>query len=131
MIEELDAPSKYEVLNMASEKNIEQILNYLSNNELDDENNKKIVVNKIFPIVKNMDLKNTIYLYRRSKNIVGNDANALGYLQEMFVGYIVSNFAHNPARRGARRSVGWTYEEICKDILKEDVLSVDTDSKSK
>ena len=131
IVDELDAPSKYEVLNMASESNIEAILNYLANSRLDDENSKKIVGDKIFPIVKDMDLKNIIYLYRQSKNVVSNDNNTLGYLKDMFVGYIISNIVHNPARGRVRSSVIWTYEEVCENILKEDMLKVDENSRIK
>ena len=129
-VDELDAPNKYEVLNMASEDSINEILYYLSKNyKIEDRDNKKIVADKIFPIVKDMDLKNTIYLYRQSKKMVSGDS--LGYLQDMFVGFIISNIVHNPARGRARSSVIWTYEEVCKNILEEDMISVDSNSKSK
>jgi hypothetical protein len=67
-------------------------------------------------------LRYTIYLYRKSKDVVSNDSEILAYLQEMFVGYIISNIVHNPARGRIRSSVVWTYEEICMNILNEEVL---------
>ena len=129
-VSKLYAPSKYEVLNMASRENINDILYYLSQNyKIEEEETMKKVGDKIFPIVKGMDLGNIIDLYRQSKKIVSGDS--LGYLQSLFVGYIISNMVHNPARGKVRSNVLWTYEEVCKNILKEEVLREGKSSRSK
>jgi len=127
MLVELDAPNKYEILNMASERNISKLLDFFKNNSLVDDESSQYIKHKMFPVIKNMELKNITYLYRECKQIVSQDSYSLGKLQNMFVGYIISNIMHDPARgmSGYRTSMLWTYEEVCKNILKEEVLEVD------
>ena len=47
----------------------------------------------------------------------------------MFVEYIISNILNDPARKGVKSGVVWTYKEICYNILDEDVLKIRRNAK--
>lgn len=126
----LEALNKYELLNIASNNSILQLLELFSDKKLYDEDSRKILNDKIFPIVKNMNLSGVVSLYKKIKEKT-YDENSLRNLQEMFVGYIISNILHDPVRGRSRSAVVWSYEEICKNILNEESLKLIDKEKSR
>ena len=122
-VRSLESLNKHEILNTASNNTIMQLLELFSDKKLYDEDNRKILNDKIFPIVKNMNLSGVVSLYKKIKEKT-YDENALRNLQEMFVEYIISNILHDPVKGRTRGAVVWTYEEICKNILNEESLKL-------
>ena len=65
--------------------------------------------------------KNILKAEKKCDRILHN-GNALAYLQEIFVEYIISNILSEQKRKGVKSGVIWSYKEICYKILDESVL---------
>lgn len=114
---------KYEIFNMASEKTVPAILEYFEEHKLVEEDLEDISA-KIFPTIRGFYLKPLVNLYRECKKCdrILHNGNALAYLQEIFVEYIISNILSEQKRKGVKSGVIWSYKEICSKILDESVL---------
>ena len=114
---------KYEIFNMASEKTVPCILEYFEEHRLVEEDLENISA-KVFPTIRGFYLKPLVNLYRECKKCdrILHNGNALAYLQEIFVEYIISNILSEQKRKGVKSGVIWSYKEICYKILDESVL---------
>lgn len=125
--EELSAASKYDVLSLACEKTLPFVLRNFMKYIPVDEKTGNSVHDKLFPIVKDLELSSIILLYRQLKERIGNVAEidkgtSLTYLQQIFVRYVLSKLSHNPMNKYSRVRTMYTYEEICEQLLDEPVL---------
>lgn len=114
---------KYEIFNVASEKTVPYILEYFEEHKLVEEDLEDISA-KVFPTIRGFYLKSLVNLYRECKKCdrILHNGNALAYLQEIFVEYIISNILSEQKRKGVKSGVIWSYKEICYKILDESVL---------
>ena len=125
-----NAPTVEEIFNNASEKSLSLIRRDVKKYLPSDDITKEAISNRLVPIVKNLKLSSITGLYNEFKKILSKSHfNNLDkreiYLQQMFVGFIMTNLAHNPMNKYSRSRMMYTYDEVCKKILDEPVLSLE------
>jgi len=113
-----------QILMRASEKTLFYIYSNIDKYIPSDDESVSRISNKLYPIIKDLDMDTIVAIYHRFKNSVENDIdkdNKLSHLQCMFMGYVMYKVRiHNDDKKVSKL----TYEEACRYILNEDVLDV-------
>lgn len=82
------------------------------------------ISDKLFPIIKELDMDTIVSLYHKFQDYIPGDESKekkLLHLQQLHMGYVMYKLRiHNCDKSTAKL----TYEEACKYILGEDVLSL-------
>lgn len=99
-----------------------------------NEEEKDRISDKLFPILKNFspfEIADIYMKFKRSAGLRGVliDDNSLVMLQQIFVSSIISVLSHNSDDKYSTVRSLWTYEDVCRDILKEPVLSLESVNK--
>jgi len=135
--QKLNAPTIEEIFCKASENVLPEITSKIDKYTPVDDKSKKDISDRLIPIIKNLKLNSITELYREFKRFLSKKHTGTSdvkwiYLQELFVGFIITKLSHNQMNKYSRSHMMYTYEEVCKRILKEPVLSIDkTKAKNK